>query len=449
MQKKQIYSLIIASMVTCLFISTTYAENNMQNINQAFSQKKYLTYLPHTLQNYISHIAKTHHTMNFIKIQDDLAHESIIEAKKGWRPQISAQGYIGRSRTDVNTTDERIITTAKFHQLTMSQPIYSGDRIGSRIRLAKMQENEANAQTKNDIDQFLFQGTEAYISFFKNSSLVTLYNETVENAKNRLTSIKAERDAGERTSTDIALATSHLATAEADLAHAKANLEAAHVSFTYYTGSHTPFKIDKKIDYLALETNFVPPHITYLYQYNPRIQKANAEINSAKENIKRAKAEYSASVTIDATATFNDRVDEIGRRLDSEDFSLLARYNLPLYERGIEYSQEKTARLQEKRAKNRLIALSGDISSEYQSNVLAYNASKTIVKSYKTALETAEKAAFAASKEYEYGFRSITELYDAEQNVTEAKSKLIDAKANKLTNILRLLKDLGELNQGY
>lgn len=137
MQKKWIYSLTTASIIIGSVLHPSFADDNIKSINQNFTEKSQNPYLPYTLQNYINHIAKTHHAMTFIKMQDDIAHESINEAKKGWHPQIYAQGYMGRSRTDVNTTDERIRTTAKFHQLTISQPVYSGDRIGSRIRLAK------------------------------------------------------------------------------------------------------------------------------------------------------------------------------------------------------------------------------------------------------------------------------------------------------------------------
>ena len=65
--------------------------------------------------------------------------------------------------------------------------------------------------------------------------------------------------------------------------------------FTYYTGTDTPFEMNSNEDYLTVHTDFIPPNIAYLYQHNARIQKANAEVNSA-ENIKRTKAEYAPSV---------------------------------------------------------------------------------------------------------------------------------------------------------
>ena len=445
LKKLAIHNLVLMSLFLSGNIVASAKTKNDKNVDQTEYRHKH--HLPKQLQKYIAHIQDTHHAIRYIKGQKDIAHESVREAQKAWRPQVTAQGYFGRTRIDSNATNERFRVSAKSHQFTISQPVYSGDRIGSDIRLSKSQLKETEEQTRNDIDQFLFQSSEAYISYFKNRALVLLHDEAVSNAEKRLHSVKVEKDAGERTVTDVAIAESRLANAKADLAKAKADLATARVNFTYYTGTDQPFDLESKEDFLHLNTDFTPPDIGYLYQHNAQIRKANAEINSAKENIKRAKAEYAASVTLDATASFNDRRDEIGRRIDSEDYSLLARYNIPLYGRGVEYSREKTARLQEVRSKNRLIALSGDISSEYQSNVLAFYAAKSIVKSYVTALETAKKAALAATKEYEYGFRSITELYDAEREVTEAESKLIGAKADKLSSMLLLLRDLGQLCQ--
>ena len=121
------------------------------SLTAAHSENLQTYHVPETLQKYINHIADTHHAMTFIAIQEDIAAESVEEAKKGWRPQIAAQGYVGRTRTDSDVTNERFKTTAKFHQFTLSQPVYSGDRITSGIRLAKSQMKETIHQKNGDI----------------------------------------------------------------------------------------------------------------------------------------------------------------------------------------------------------------------------------------------------------------------------------------------------------
>ncbi|MEM6602543.1 MAG: TolC family protein [Pseudomonadota bacterium] len=406
--------------------------------------------LPLPLKDYLDYIEKTHHAITFLETRRDIAAENLDAAALGRRPQIGIQGFMGRNRTEDKTISETFDGAARFHELTVSQPIYTGGRVDSEILNAKAGYDEADFRTKGDVNSFLFDAAEAYTEFHKNKNLVILYTDTVQNAQKRVRSVEAENKAGERTITDVAIAKSRLASAEADLARASADLKSSRVKFTYYTGqSNTPFQtVENSARPLDVAQDFIPADLGAFYFLNPSIREADAATHAAEAGIERAKAEYAPSVTLDGRAAYNDRRDELARNIDSEDYSLFARYNIPIYSRGMEYSRLRTARLEAKRAKNRLIALSGEASTDYQSSILRYNASTSIVRSYEIALETAQKAYDAAQKEYEYGFRTITEVSDAEREVTRARAELISAKADRLNNVLEILRDLDRLRQG-
>lgn len=400
--------------------------------------------LPLPLKQYLEHIYKTHHAIRYMKSREDVLNESVASARMGLRPQITAQGYAGRVNTDTQT--EKFNTDAQMHEISVSQPIYTGGRVNADTKVATARLKEGQARIQSDINTFLFEATEAYTSYYENKYLVALYEKTVADAEKRVTSVTAEKKAGERTVTDLALADSKLATAKADLNRTQADLSGARMQFIYYIGEDNLSKFENTQDNpLEATYDFTPPDLAEFYRLNPSILEANQGANAASFEIASAENKYSPSLNLDGRAVINDRRDEIGREIKSNDLSLLARYTIPLYSRGLEYSNSRRAIAEESRARNRLIAISGDSASTYKTNILKYNASQSVVSSYETALKSSHIAADATAKEYRYGFKSITDLLDAERDVVKTSADLIKAKSERLKNLIALLRDINRL----
>lgn len=444
-------SILILSL-SLLIGKNSFAQNNMnkKSVDDHGGDIKLDTHyhvvnpLPVPLQKYLAHVQNNHHALKFIATRNQIALEGVNNAKLGIRPQITAQGYLGRTRTD--TQNELFNTDAKYNEISISQPLYTGGRVSSEIDAAMSELSESKALTNNEINQFLFDASDAYTSFYKSKYLVKLGHETADNAEKRVKSVKAEMASGERSITDLAIAESRFAQSQAELSNAMSEFDSAKAKFLYFMGTDVPADIATNAQNpLDIKLDFIPPEPVMLYQLNPRILEANAGVNTAAAAIEQAKAQYAPSVNLDGRAAYNDRRDEIGREIKSDDYSVLARYNIPLYSRGMEYSAGRKAALQEERAKNRLVSLSGDVVSEYKSNILKYQAADSVVTAYQTALKSAIKAAKAAEQEYQYGFRSITDLSDADKDVSKAKSDLITAKTQRLTALLSVLKDIDGL----
>lgn len=400
--------------------------------------------LPPVLQTYLSYIQTNHYAMKYFGARKELAQIELDTAEKENLPQIAVQGYKGRSFT--NTQNENFRTDSDFHEVSISQPIYTGGRRGSHIQEAEAGIKEADATNQKEVNQFLFDGSDAYINYYKQKALVKLHSEDVSNTEKRVTSVKEELRAGERSATDLAIAQSRHASALADLAKAKTDLQDAENRFMYFLDAKDPSEILQLDNKNPFQIGvFIPPTIEQFYKMNPKIREADAGIEVAVASVERAKSEYSPTVSLDGRAAYNDRRDEVGRKLDSDDYSILARYNLPLFSRGLEYSVRDKALSQERQARNRLLALSGDIMSNYRSSVQQFDSFNTIIDSYEIALKTSREAAKAAGQEYLYGFRTITELSDTEKDVLKAESDLINAKADRLKVILTILRDIDKL----
>ena len=415
-----------------------------QSLSSEKPTETYTNPLPLPLQQYLGHIYKTHHAIRYMKGREDVLNESVTAARMGLRPQITAQGYAGRVNTDTKT--EKFNTDAQMHEISVSQPLYTGGRVNADTKAATARLKEGQARIQNDINTFLFEATGAYTSYYENKYLVALYEKTVADAEKRVTSVTAEKKAGERTVTDLALAESKLATAKADLNRTQADLSSARMQFIYYIGEDNLARFDTTQDNpLEATSHFTPPDLAEFYLLNPSILEANQGANAANFEIDSAENKYAPSLNLDGRAVMNDRRDEIGREIKSNDLSILARYTIPLYSRGLEYSNSRRAIAEESRARNRLIAISGDSASTYKTNILKYNASQSVVSSYETALKSSQIAADAAAKEYQYGFRSITDLLDAERDVVKTSADLIKAKSERLKNLIALLKDINRL----
>ena len=169
--------------------------------------------------------------------------ESVVQARAGLRPQVSASGSVGYSRvwapnTSVTGTtdldgdgfpDTTVIRgdsesdTADVG-VSLSQNIWTGGRTSLAIDAA-LANVLAGRENLRDIEQqVMVSAIQAYVNVTRDLEILRIRQENLTVLQRQLEETSARFEVGEITRTDVAQAEASLAQSQADLANAQAQL---------------------------------------------------------------------------------------------------------------------------------------------------------------------------------------------------------------------------------
>jgi outer membrane protein len=180
---------------------------------------------------------KTNPTLQNQRAQLRVTDETYVQARAGFRPQISVQA--DASRTYVPAAQSGAAGDSRDALLTLSQPIYTGGRVGSAVSAAEadiLQGRETLRATEANVLQ---QVVTAYADVIRDQEAVTIRQNSLAALKGIVDETTARQKVGDLTRTDVAQTEGYYFQAKVDLASAKAQLEASRANYAAVVG-HRP-----------------------------------------------------------------------------------------------------------------------------------------------------------------------------------------------------------------
>ncbi|PXA80434.1 hypothetical protein DMC25_21180, partial [Caulobacter sp. D4A] len=195
-----------------------------------------------TLTDAVSLAYQTNPTLQQQRAVQRATDETVVQAKTGFRPTVSATADISASRTDyANTTSaglDRLKTSGSGATVSLSQPLYTGGKASANLTAAEATVLAGREDLRSVEQSVLATVITAYVDVRRTEESLRIAQENVNVLTRQLDESNARFEVGEITRTDVAQSQARLAAAKASLSSAQANLAVARASYAQVVGQN-------------------------------------------------------------------------------------------------------------------------------------------------------------------------------------------------------------------
>ena len=378
--------------------------------------------------------------------------ETVVQARSGYRPDVSASVNYGISYDRYGTPQGSIFTgfnddsrgSSTSAAITLDQPLYTGGRVRSQISAAQADVETGRQNLRTVESNVLSQVIQFYVDVRRDIESQRIADENVAVLQRQLDEARARFEVGEITRTDVAQSEARLAQSEADLANTQAQLSVSRAAYAAVVGQApgdlapmpilpgVPADFDSALD-VALEDN-------------PGVRAAGWSLRAAEANVAAAKAEYLPSIR--ATASYGGSANDIDRFGDIADDTQLragATLSVPLFTGGLNGSRVAQAL---ERANVAQINVEGERRNTLQAVSSAYAQSisaRSTLEAGQEAVRAATVAAEGVRQEAQVGLRTTLDVLNQELELRNAEVTLASARRNEYVAQANLLAAMGRL----
>ncbi|WP_306253124.1 TolC family outer membrane protein [Parvularcula sp. IMCC14364] len=322
------------------------------------------------------------------------------------------------------------------------QPLFQGFRNINNIREARSRISEAQADLIATEQQILAEAAAAYFSVVTNEQSVRASEGTLRALDGQLKAAQARFEAGQGTRTDTAQAQARYAGAEADLIRARSDLAAARKQYERIVGQ-MPMTLEAEPTLPALPDSMDMALQTALSN-NPQLLAAFARLEAAGYNLKSARGLLAPTVT--ANARYQYAEGQFIEGDTSENSSIGAQINIPIFQGGQTYSAIRQARAGEKAERFSLDATRRSVTEQTQvawervvSARAAFEASQQTVVANEVALRGLEL-------ENRVGQRTTLDVLNGQQELLAARLGSYQARERYQLAVFALMQAMGTLD---
>jgi outer membrane protein len=374
--------------------------------------------------------------------------ENVPQALAGYRPQIVASLSAGlqavRNLLPDNTIQSDTLRPWTIG-VTVSQVLFNGFKTANSVRVAEFQVQSGREALRNTGQGVLLDAVTAYMNVLANQALVEAQRTNVAVLREIQATTKRRLDAGDVTPTDTAQAEARLSRGLADLNAAEVVLAISKATYTQVIGE-APMQLvpATPVDRLS------PPALTAAtdtaYHEHPAVLGAGFDVDVATTTIKVAESSLLPTVAVQASASRSKQSDQTLGTFGTDQASILGQMNVPIYDGGTAASQTRQAKelasqsrmvLEQVRNLTKTAVVSAWVSNEGTKVALA--ASESEVRAADTALQGVRREAAG-------GQRTTIDVLNAQQDLTNARSRLIQAQRDRVIASYTLLSAVGRLD---
>ncbi|RAI44463.1 transporter [Rhodoplanes roseus] len=401
-----------------------------------------------TLQNALVRAYQTNPVLNAERARQRGTDENVSIALSGYRPQINAgltPSLIALRDLIPGGDTERATLRGYTAQLTINQVLFNGFRTGNQVRQAESQVLSGKEALRGVEQSVLLDAVTAYMNVVANQSLVeaqrvnlTLLRETLGTTRKRL-------DAGDVTPTDVAQAEARVARGTADLNNAEVNLAIAQATYEQVIGA-PPGRLapTEPIDRLLPKSR--DESVARARRENPAVTGATYDIDVAQYAIKIAEGALYPTLTAQAGLQRDRNTDTTLGSKGTDQAFLTGNLNIPIYDGGQASAQVRQSKevltqtrivLDRVRTQTNTAAVAAWVTHEGAK--IALSAAESEVRAANIALQGVQREAQA-------GQRTTLEVLNSQQDLTQARSRLILAQRDRVVASYTLLSAVGRLD---
>ena len=374
--------------------------------------------------------------------------ENVPQALAGYRPQIVASLSVGLQAVR-NLLPDNTIQSATLKPwtigVTVTQTLFNGFKTANSVRVAELQVQSGREALRNVGQGVLLDAVTAYSNVLANQSLVEAQRSNVAFLRETLGVTQRRLNAGDVTPTDTAQAEARLSRGQADLNAAEVGLAISRATYSQVIGNppgqlRTAEPVDR---YLARSRDDAT---AMAFKEHPAVLAASFDVDVASTTIRVAESSLLPTIGVQGSASHSQDSDPTLSTFRTDQASVAAQLNAPIYDGGTAASQTRQAKelaaqsrlvLDQVRNQARTAAIGAWVANEGAK--IAVAASESEVRAAGVALE-------GVRKEAQGGQRTTVDVLNSQQDLISAKARLIGAQRDRVIASYTLLSAIGRLD---
>ena len=375
--------------------------------------------------------------------------ENVPQALAGYRPQIVASLSAGLQAVR-NLLPDNTVQSATLRPwtigVTVSQILYNGNKTANSVRVAEFQVKSGREALRNVGQGVLLDAVTAYMNVLANQALVEAQRANVAVLREIQATTKRRLDAGDVTPTDTAQAEARVSRGLADLNAAEVALAISKETYAQVIGEAS-VSIGAGLDGRSACRRMRSPR-----QWKPpatsirRFSAPPTMSTSLKPPSRSRKAACCRPCRSRRAPAAPSRSDPTLTTTVTDQASVLGQLNVPIYDGGTAASQTRQAKelasqsrlvLEQVRNQTRTAVVSAWVSNE--GTKVALTAAESEVRAADIALQGVRREAAG-------GQRTTIDVLNAQQDLTNARARLIVSQRDRVIASYTLLSAVGRLD---
>ena len=374
--------------------------------------------------------------------------ENIPQALAGYRPQLVATLSAGLQPVR-NLLPDNTIQSANLRPwtigLTVTQVLFNGNKTSNNVRIAEFQVKSGREALRNVEQGALLDAVTAYMNVMANYALVESLRANVQVLREIQATTKRRLNAGDVTPTDTAQAEARVSRGLADLNVAEVALAISKEIYAQVIGEPPSQLVAASPVDRLIPTTQVAAVDTAIHEH-PAILGAGYDVDVATTSIKLAESALLPTVTVQGNVSRQVQTDTSLTTTATDQASVIGQINVPIYDGGTAASQTRQAKevmsqsrmvLEQVRNQSRTAVVSAWVSNE---------GTKVALRAVESEVHAADVALQGVRREAAGGQRTTIDVLNAQQELTNARSRQILAQRDRVIASYTLLSAVGRLD---
>jgi outer membrane protein len=374
--------------------------------------------------------------------------ENIPQALSGYRPQLIA-GLSSGLQAVRNILPDNTVQGATLKPwtigLTVTQVLFNGYKTANSVRVAEFQVKSGREALRNVEQGVLLDAVIAYMNVMANYALTEAQRTNVEVLREIQATTKRRLDAGDVTPTDTAQAESRLSRGLADLNAAEVALAISKEIYAQVIGEPAiGLTAASPVDRLIPTSQIAS--VDMAGQQHPAVLGAGFDVDTAQTSIKLAESALLPQLSVQGSVSRQAQNDPTLSVQREDQASVVGQLSVPIYDGGMAASQTRQAKevasqsrlvLEWIRNQTRTAVISGWVSNE---------GTKVALRAAESEVRAAEIALQGVRREAQGGQRTTIDVLNAQQDLTNARTRQIAAQRDRVIASYTLLSAVGRLD---
>ena len=394
-----------------------------------------------TLAEALAQAYRSNPTLLSVRAQLRATDEAVPQALSGWRPTVQVTGAGGKALGRTGSVSEQNLTPWSA-QLDITQPLYRGGRTVASTEAADAAVRAGRQQLRAQERNVLLAAVTAYIDVLRDAARLQLTRNNEVVLQRQLDATVDRFTVGEVTRTDVAQAEARLSRSNSDRAAAEGDLAASRATYERVVGM-APGSLEPAPPLPALPAN-LQEAVAVGVAENPDVRAASEAEQAALHQIEVARGSLLPTLNLVGRSQRSDEQTLEDTRTRSD--ALLAQVVVPLYQAGTVYSQVREARQVQSQ---RLVEIETARRQAVENVTQAWErlqATRSAIRSLTDTVRAAEIALDGVRQEAAVGSRTTLDVLDAEQELLDARVRLVIADRDEYVAGFSLLAAIGRLS---
>lgn len=423
----RLQSTFSAALIVCLLSTAALAETLQDSLVRAYQNNPQLT---------------------AERARQRATDENVPQALSQYRPQIAAQlsgGLLAVRNLFPDNTVQSQVLRAWTAGVTVNQTLLNGFKTANTVRQSESQVLAGREALRNMEQSVFLDVVTAYTNVYAAQSLVEAQRTSVNFLRETQGATKRRLDAGDVTPTDVAQSDARLARGLADLNAAEVAYAVAQATYQSVVGS-APGRLTPADPVDKLLPGLRDQALAVGRREHPSLVGAQFDVDAAQSAIKIAESSLYPTLGVQGSVSRNVGTDTTFGTNRSDIASIVGTANVPLYDGGLAASQIRQAKEMMSQVRAMLDKARAQIDLAVQASWATHEGARVAVQASESEVRAATLALQGVQRETQAGQRTTLDVLNSLQDLTAAKSRLINAQRDRVVASYTLLAAIGRLD---